>query len=88
MSVTDEEIGYNNQPKHVSFKYKKNSALPVGATDSAGEPYSGPASGSIGVVDWTGYFVNGVPHGRFSWLYGGIHGHEAIFQHGVIQKDA
>jgi hypothetical protein len=83
----DETLGYNHHPNDVTFKYKKNYALPIGATSSSGEPYSGRASGSIGVVDWQGYFLNGVPHGRFMWLFGGIQGHQATFKHGEILED-
>lgn len=65
------------------FEYKSSSYIPVLATLSDGTPFSGKTSGSEGIADWTGNFVEGKPDGDFSLTLGDRMSVRARFSKGV-----
>jgi hypothetical protein len=71
-----------SQPK-ILFVYESSSHIPVLATLSDGTPYSGKASSSEGIADWTGNFVDGKPDGEFSVTLGDRMTGRARFNKGV-----
>ena len=66
----------------VAFECEETGVVPVSAYDNSGELYSGPAEGDFGAAYWTGQFVAGRPHGKFSVFWGGIQGGDVCFQDG------
>ena len=50
------------------FEYDKF-AVPVWVHDDANNPFTGYASESIGAADWSGQFIDGLPHGEFTVVW-------------------
>lgn len=74
---------HSEKPEHgVRFEYKENFVIPILAMDEAGNPYTGKAEGAIGAADWSGFFVEGRPHGEFQIVWGGIRSVKCRFEHG------
>ena len=67
----------------LSFKYSGNSVIPTLVKDRSGAPYTGRASGSVGVADWAGTFQNGLPHGEFKIVWGDRHSGSVRFEKGL-----
>ena len=70
-------------PPKLLFEYESSSHIPALATLSDGTPFSGKASGSEGIADWTGNFVEGKPDGEFSVTLGDRMTFRARFGKGV-----
>lgn len=67
----------------LSFEYSGNSVIPTFVKDRSGAPYTGRASGSIGVADWAGTFHNGLPHGEFKLVWGDRYSGSVRFENGL-----
>ena len=67
----------------LSFEYLENRVIPVHAKDRSGAPYTGRASGSVGVADWAGTFRNGLPHGEFKIVWGDRYSGSVRFENGL-----
>ena len=60
--------------------------VPVLATLSNGAPYSGFASGTRGIADWSGNFVNGKPDGEFRVVLGDRRSVSRRYRDGIAEK--
>lgn len=72
-NILDERLTaeFSHTPSNVSFQYSQKSyPLPYYAVDKNGVPYSGIATGLHKIVDWSGCFLDGVPHGIFNYCWG------------------
>jgi hypothetical protein len=66
----------------ISFEVEAGKVLPKFARQR-GQPYTGFATASDLIVDWSGYFLDGLPHGKFFICWGDrVSGHY-FFEHGV-----
>lgn len=57
-------------PPGLLFTYVEECAVPVFASSADGVPFNGPVSASYGIVDWSGPFKDGKPHGEFRITWG------------------
>jgi len=48
----------------ISFEAEAGKVLPKFARQR-GQPYTGFTTASDLIVDWSGYFIDGLPHGKF-----------------------
>ncbi|CAN0506167.1 unnamed protein product [Phaeothamnion confervicola] len=70
-------------PEGVIFEYAPNRTIPIHASDSDGAPFTGLVTASEGVVDWTGNYLDGRPHGEFRVYTGDRFSGIVRFEHGV-----
>jgi hypothetical protein len=70
-------------PPQIRFEYDGSAYIPVLATLVDGTPYSGKATGSEGIADWAGTFVEGRPDGEFSVTLGDRMTVQASYSKGV-----
>lgn len=70
MSQEEKVIGGMHSPKDVVFVYKNKGRIPSFASYEDGRPYSGKASGTMGIADWWGPYREGLPDGEFNVVLG------------------
>lgn len=70
---------------NLQFKYGEED-VPVLATLSNGAQYSGFASGTRGIADWSGNFVNGKPDGEFTVVLGDRRSVSRRYRDGIAEK--
>ncbi len=73
-------------PAGLTFKWRTNSVIPSKAYDASGRPFTGNATVSQGIYDWSGPFLNGEPHGTFRIVVGDRSSGLAYFSHGIQRK--
>lgn len=69
-------------PVDVQFDTAENAVIP-GAARRRGLPYTGEAGGIDDVVQWGGWFAEGLPHGEFYICWGDRVTSRVWFRHGV-----
>jgi hypothetical protein len=65
MNEREVKRGAHHSTMGILFEYEEKSAVPVWVQDDANNPFTGYASESIGAADWSGQFIDGLPHGEF-----------------------
>lgn len=70
-------------PTQVKFEYESSGYIPILAILSDGTPYTGKASGTKDIADWSGTFVDGKPDGEFSLTLGDRRQIRVRFKQGV-----
>lgn len=68
----------------VTFEFEADNILPHCARQG-GHPYTGFGCGSASgpILDWGGWFLDGLPHGRFFLCWGDRMTMNYLFEHGV-----
>lgn len=75
-------------PAGLTFEWMANSVIPSKAYDASGRAFTGNASVSQGIYDWSGPFLNGQPHGTFRIVVGDRSSGVVNFLHGIKQTTA
>ncbi|MBT9550389.1 MAG: NAD(P)H-dependent oxidoreductase [Hydrogenophaga sp.] len=76
-----------NQVTRSSIVYAYNGYLPVFASWNSGEPYTGKASGTKDIADWSGGFLDGFPHGPFVLVLGDRQTNYLKFDRGLVAEN-
>lgn len=66
----------------IIFEIEAGKVLPKFARQR-GQPYTGFATASDLIVDWSGYFLDGLPHGKFFICWGDRMSGHCFFERGV-----
>ena len=90
-NILDENLTaeFSHTPLNIRFEYsQKSHPLPYLACDEKGMLYSGSAKGQNKIVDWSGCFLNGIPHGLFNYCWGDHVAGTWVYKNGIMLEYA